>query len=172
MENTMKKIPTLATASFVFGAIAFGSFSVAMAEPVAQNNEIKAKYNFTYSRDMQKKIDDRYGNREKETLEDLIIKETYPLVGKDAAKIDVEIVDATANRPTFEEMGKVGGLSFQSFGIGGANLKGTLYDNSGKVIKTVDYQYYSTMDPMTRYKWTWDDAEYAFENFAKKLANK
>ena len=66
MENTMKKIPTLATASFVFGAIAFGSFSVAMAEPVAQNNELKAKYNFTYSKDMQKKIDDRYGNREKE----------------------------------------------------------------------------------------------------------
>ena len=163
----MRIIPALATIAFTCG-----SFNIALAAPAAENNEIKAKYNFTYSKDMQKKIDDRYGNREKETLEDLIIKETYPLVGKDAAKIDVEIVDATANRPTFDEMSKVGGLSFQSFGIGGANLKGTLYDNSGKVIKTVDYQYYSTMDPMTKYKWTWDDAEYAFENFAKKLADK
>jgi hypothetical protein len=165
MENKMKIIPALATIALVCG-----TYNIALADSTTANDAIRAKYNFTYSKDFQEKIDDKYGNREKKTLEDLIIKETYPLVGNDAAKIDIEIIDATPNRPTFEEMNKTGGLSFQSFGIGGANLKGTIYDNNGKVIKSADYQYYSTMDSMTPYKWTWDDAEYAFEKFAKKLS--
>ena len=76
----------------------------------------------TYSEDFAEELADNYGEREGEKLTEDILKDlehAFEKAGVDPAKVDVEIVDAKPNRPTFEQISNEPGIdAFRSISIG------------------------------------------------------
>jgi hypothetical protein len=90
-----------------------------------------------------------------------------------ATILRVTIEDAKPNRPTFRQLSKDTSLSFQSFGIGGADVSAEVISAGGGVIGRADYSYYSTLnDHPFRPIGTWEDTNRAFDRFSKKLSKK
>lgn len=87
----------------------------------------------------------------------------------DGGVLTVIIEDATPNRPTMRQMTKTPGLSFESRGIGGASLSGTLVSADG-VSTPIHYSWYESDFNNTFAAATWSDAERSFDRFARKLA--
>lgn len=88
----------------------------------------------------------------------------------DGARIELVLVDATPNRPTFKQLSDTPGLSLRSHGIGGAKIEGRAVMPDGRVTLLS----YSYMEPDIRWTQgfaTWTDAEDTFEQFADKLAH-
>ena len=85
------------------------------------------------------------------------------------AKADLILSAATPNRPTFQQLSNTPGLSFESFGIGGATIDGTLTTPDGTVTP-VHYRYYETDIRQAQHNGTWEDAEHAFDQFARNLS--
>jgi hypothetical protein len=86
----------------------------------------------------------------------------------DGAVLNLVIEDATPNRPTMRQMTRTPGLSFESRGIGGATLSGTLVTADGTV--PVSYRWYESDFRNTFTAGTWSDAETTFDRFARKVA--
>ncbi len=86
----------------------------------------------------------------------------------DGGELKLVIEDAKPNRPTFLQLGKQPGLSFSSFGVGGAQVSGEYRSKSG-VSTPVDYSWYETDITRAPYNSTWSDAEAAFDRLAAKL---
>ena len=86
----------------------------------------------------------------------------------DGAVLNLVIEDATPNRPTMRQMTRTPGLSFESRGIGGATLSGTLVTADGTV--PVSYRWYESDFRNTLASGTWSDAETTFDRFARKVA--
>jgi len=82
----------------------------------------------------------------------------------------VTLEDAKPNRPTFEQLSREPGLSFQSFGNGGAELTGELIDAQGNVLGTMDYSWYENDIREAAFSGTWSDANIAIRRFAKHAA--
>lgn len=87
----------------------------------------------------------------------------------DGGTLTVVIEDATPNRPTMRQMTKTPGLSFESRGVGGATLSGTLVSADG-VSTPISYRWYEYDIRNTVAAGTWSDAETTFDRFARKLA--
>jgi len=87
----------------------------------------------------------------------------------DGARIELVLADATPNRPTFKQLGDQPGLSYESFGIGGAEIKGRAIAADGAVTP-ISYRYYESDIRWARHGGTWADAEGTFEQFAAELA--
>lgn len=87
----------------------------------------------------------------------------------DGARIELVLVDAKANRPTFKELGDRPGLSYDSFGIGGAEIQGQALAANGTVTP-IGYKYYESDLRWARRGGTWADAEGTFDRFAFDLA--
>lgn len=126
----------------------------------------------SYGPKLEKKIDE-YGAREVDQLaEDLrksVLKATAGNPSLDGARIELVLEDVVPNRPTFQQMSDKPGLSFESFGVGGASISGrvTLADGASR---PVSYRWYETD---IRWAWpsgTWSDAEQTFDRFARSLA--
>ncbi|WGM39367.1 hypothetical protein [Caulobacter sp. NIBR1757] len=126
----------------------------------------------TYGPKLEKKIDE-YGVRDVDRLaEDLrrsVLKEAARTPALDDARIELVLEDAVPNRPTFQQMSDKPGLSYESFGVGGAAISGrvTLADGT---TRSVSYRWYETD---IRWAWpsgTWSDAEQTFDRFASRLA--
>ena len=86
----------------------------------------------------------------------------------DGATLDLVLVDAVPNRPTFKQLGATLGLSMQSFGVGGAEITGRAVTSDGKVTP-LGYSFY---EPDIRQEWgrtTWSDAQWTFDRFAYAL---
>lgn len=83
-------------------------------------------------------------------------------------RLDLVITDATPNRPTFERMANTPGLSFESYGIGGATIDGTIIGADGATAP-IHYRWYETDIRHARFSGTWEDAERAFGFFADRL---
>lgn len=122
-----------------------------------------------------------YGDRALEHLVDEVLEELTEdftkrgiAISDDAAIIlRVTLEDVKNNRPTFEQMSKEPGLSFDSFGVGGAELSGELVSNDGNSLGTVNYRWFETglrNDGFARANGTWSDANRAISRFAKKTA--
>lgn len=127
--------------------------------------------NISYSDKLNKEFEKNYGNREKAAIEASLRKELNDELGDNAARVEVTIINATPNRPTFEQMSERPGLSYQSFSIGGAQIEGKSFDAQGKLLHEVEYEYTSPSIYESRYNWTWQDAEYAFYRFARRIAS-
>ena len=89
--------------------------------------------------------------------------------GLDIARIDVTILDAKPNKPTFKQLGDTPGLDYgDSKSIGGMKLSATAFDASGKATGDLTYDWYETD---IRYAGisTWQDAKRASDRFARKF---
>jgi hypothetical protein len=82
----------------------------------------------------------------------------------------VTLDDAKNNRPTFRQLGKDPGLSYQSFGRGGAEIEAELLRAGGNAVGTMSYEWYEDDIRDARYGGTWSDAHRAIDRFAKKAA--
>ena len=85
----------------------------------------------------------------------------------------VTIEDVKPNKPTFRQLSKDTSLSFQSFGIGGAEISAEIVYANGEIIGKAEYDYYSNLgDSPFPPIGTWEDARRAFDHFSKKLSKK
>lgn len=85
------------------------------------------------------------------------------------AQVDLTLTDVKPNRPTFKQLGDRPGLSYQSFGVGGARVEGQATAIDGSVT-LVSYQWYETDIRNAWYKPTWGDADRAFDRLADRLS--
>ncbi|WP_421790680.1 hypothetical protein [Hyphobacterium sp.] len=89
--------------------------------------------------------------------------------GGTSAVLHVTIEDATPNRPTFAQQG-ASGVSWQSYGRGGAHLTAELHDASGNVIATFDYSWETPDIRDAQFASVWTDTHRTFDRFAVRLA--
>lgn len=87
----------------------------------------------------------------------------------DGGELDLVIEDARPNRPTLRQMSSQSGLSYSSFGVGGARITGEYRAKSGERTP-VEYSWYETDITRAPYSSTWSDADTAFDRLADKLA--
>lgn len=114
-----------------------------------------------------------------------LVEEVYEELNQDFAKkgilvsedadivLRVTLEDARNNRPTFEQLSREPGLSFQSFGTGGAELSGELLNLSGETLGTVSYKWFeSSIDQFgfAQANGVWTDAHRAISRFSNKTA--
>ncbi len=132
------------------------------------------EYSVGYSEDFAEELSDNYGEREGEYLTELIIKDMdreFAKAGIEVARVDVEIIDAKPNRPTFEQLGNEPGLSFaHSLSIGGMHLKATAFDGDGTQLGSKEYDWYESNIRDVIGSSTWTDARRTSRRFARKFA--
>lgn len=116
-----------------------------------------------------------YGQRELDKLavelEDDVVR-TLSRTGGMApggAKLHLILADAVPNRPTFKQLGDRVGLSFESFGVGGASIEGEVIYPDGRT-EPVRYKWYETDIRQSYARYTWGDATDTFMRFADRLA--
>lgn len=128
----------------------------------------------TIGADLQKKAVEKYGVKEVDKLAASLRKDVERELAKtdayDGARVELTLVDAVPNRPTFEQMGRQIGLSMQSFGVGGAEIEGQVTTADG-AIRPVSYKWYEQDIRWAPYRWVWSDAEWTFDRFARKLGS-
>lgn len=128
----------------------------------------------TYSDDFAEELTENYGEREGERLTEEILEDlerAFEKAGVEPAKVDVTIVNAKPNRPTFEQMHAKPGLDpIRSISIGGMELTGTVYDSDGNVLVTQDYGWFENNIRDVVGSGTWTDANRASRRFATRLA--
>lgn len=109
--------------------------------------------------------------RQARELEHRLAAELAARGALDGARIHLVLTDVAPNRPTQEQMRRTPGLShFHSFSIGGAAIEGEITTADGQV-RPVRYDWYSPHIRDARYNSTWQDADRAFMNFSRRLAD-
>lgn len=129
-------------------------------------------YTFQTSEDFQEDLEDDLGERELEYLTEEIREDLSRELGKagvSPARIDVTILDAKPNRPTFEQVGRRG-LSLQSFSIGGMDLRAVAYGSDDSVLGELEYGWFENDIRWAQGRGTWTDARRASSKFARKFA--
>jgi hypothetical protein len=124
--------------------------------------------------ELQRKAVDKYGAREVDRLATElgkgVTRELIRTGAYDGARIELILVDVTPNRPTFKQLSDTPGLSYQSFGIGGARIEGQAIAPGGAVTP-LKYSYYETDIRQSWARSTWYDAEWTMDRFASRLAS-
>lgn len=154
---------------------AIGFATVAAAEPVSLTP-------ITFSSEFQTSLDRDLGVREGDLLRNRVERAvTAALVRRGATVqssapiiIDIEIVDANPNRPTFQQLSNPPYPSLmESTSIGGAQLRATLRGADGQVLDTVSYRQYNSSFDEFRFERpaTWSEAGRAINVFADKVAD-
>jgi hypothetical protein len=144
--------------------LALGAAQAALAAPAVSQVRV------SIGADLAKKAD-TLGTREFEILSrDLkrsVERKLKP--GPGGGVLDLVIEDARPNRPTLEQLGKTPGLSYESFGVGGARISGDYVDPAGNRTP-IAYDWYETDIRWARTGGTWHDAETAFDRLADRLS--
>src|ERR1700744_4925412 len=87
--------------------------------------------------ELQKKAVETLGVREIDDLAKELQKTVANRLAKtnayDGAKIELVLVDAKPNHPTFKQLSDNTGLSLRSFGVGGATIEGRAVSPDGQV---------------------------------------
>ncbi|WP_372786094.1 hypothetical protein [Phenylobacterium sp.] len=86
----------------------------------------------------------------------------------DGQRIQLELTDVEPNRPTFKQLADKPGLSYESFGVGGARIEGSAIASDGKVTP-ISYKYYESDIRWARRGGTWADAQWTIDRFAYQL---
>lgn len=86
----------------------------------------------------------------------------------DGARIELVLVDAQPNRPTYKQMSDQPSLSYRSFGLGGAQIEGRTIAADG-TITPIHFKSYQTDIRWSRVTGVWSDAESGFQQFAYAL---
>lgn len=155
--------------ALLFTAFAtLGLVGSALAEPMTTISSVQVEL----SPELRKKAVEEYGLKDVERLAIELRKDveremqrTGVLAG---GKLELTLVDARPNRPTFKQLGDRPGLSYESFGVGGAEIAGRAISMDGEVTP-VSYRWYESDIRQARYHSTWSDAEYAIGRFAHQL---
>lgn len=141
------------------------SASAALAAP--------ASVTVTVGPELQKKFDKTYGAREIPTLtadlQSSVEKALANSGAHDGARVELILTDVKPNRPTFKQMGDTPGLSMESFGVGGASIKGRIVAANGTE-SPIDYSWYESDIRQAFATWVWHDAEWTFDRLARRLA--
>ncbi len=128
----------------------------------------------SYSEEFTEALTEDYGLREGEVLTRKIsrdLERELAKTGADIARIDVTILKAVPNRPTFEQLGSRPGLDFgRSIGIGGMKLSAIAYDDAGSELGTLEYGWFETDIRLVQGSGTWTDARRASGKFARRFA--
>jgi hypothetical protein len=131
-----------------------------------------ASVNVTVGPELQLKAQRSLGVRDVDdlakTLQTDVAKQLAKTGAYGGARIDLVLVDAKPNRPTFKQLSDTPGLSLRSFGIGGARIEGRAVAADGAVTPLA-YDYFAPDIRWARGETTWSDAEQTFEAFAAKL---
>ncbi len=131
-----------------------------------------------FSTEFQEKLTEELGEREAATLREMVASAlTRELAGAGgeiapAADVTIEtlIVDARANRPTFQQLNDRTSLSYaDSIGTGGAELEAVLRASDGRELSRVSHRYYETNLRFASLD-QWGDARRAMRQFARKVA--
>jgi len=141
------------------------SASTALAAP--------ASVTVSVAPELQKKFDKTYGQREATfltgDLKSSVEKSLSKTTAYDGARIELTLTDVKPNRPTFKQLGDTPGLSFESFGVGGAAVEGKVVRADGTEAP-VKFDWYETDIRQVHANWVWSDAEWAFDRLARKIA--
>jgi hypothetical protein len=154
------RLSTLLTAA----GLCLGLASAALAGPKV------AEIRITIGPDLAKQ-DDAIGPPEAERLTaDLrrALERRLP-ADADGGTLDLVIEDARPNRPTLTKMSKTPGLSYESFGTGGARISGEYVDAAG-ARTPIGYSWYETDITHASYAETWRDADKAFDRLSQRLS--
>jgi hypothetical protein len=157
--------------TFALSIAAAALAAAAVAAPVLAQPAAGPAIQVSYSDDLTEKLTEDYGLREKRVLEDELSRSLQRQLPARVMRVEIELVDVVPNRPTLEQMSNKPGLSFQSFGNGGAELRGRAFDASGTLVAETSYSWYGTDLAWAAHAWVWDDAERAIDRFARKLAD-
>ena len=129
----------------------------------------------TYSDDFAEELSDTLGEREGETLTEEIIEDldrAFDKAGVAPARVDVVILNAKPNRPTFQQLSDRPGLdALRSISLGGMELEGIAYDADGNVLAKQEYGWFENDIRDVIGSGTWTDANRASRRFAKKFAS-
>jgi len=143
----------------------------AQAAPLAPVAEV----NVTIGAELQDKAD-QYGQRELDYLARDLRESVIQAINRrgglvpSGGTLDLVIEDAVPNRPTMRQMSKTPGLSFESFGIGGARVSGVLKTADGQTLP-VSYRWYESDIRWSISAGTWSDAQTTFDRFGRRLAD-
>lgn len=132
--------------------------------------EGNTQFVLNYDAKLEKEFKENYGIREKEIIQEILADEVDKVFGNSNYKIEFNLINVIPNRPTLQQMADKMGLSYDSFGIGGANISGKVYDMNGKLIAESKFDYSNPSIFDARNTWTWHDAEWALERFVNKLS--
>lgn len=115
---------------------------------------------------------DKYGERElaglADDLREAVLRETGRTGALQDATIELVIEDAVPNRPTLQQMADKPGLSFESYGVGGAKITGVVTTADGRSFP-VSYAWYETDIRWASVSGTWSDARQTFSRVARDL---
>lgn len=154
---------------------AIGFATAAAAEPVSLTP-------ITFSSELQTSLTRDLGAREGDVLRARVERSVSAALARRGAtvqanapvSIDIEIVAADPNRPTFQQLSNPPYPSLlESTSIGGAQLRATLRGADGQILETVNYrQYNSSFDEFRNARpTTWSEASRAINVFADKVAD-
>lgn len=132
-----------------------------------------ASVNVSVAPELQKTFDKTYGVREAQQLTAALRAAVETSLARTGAyqdaRIELTLIDVKPNRPTFKQLGDRPGLSYESFGVGGADIKGRIVAADGTETP-VSYRWYEPDVRQAYAHWTWSDATWTFDRFARKLA--
>ena len=136
----------------------------------------------SFSPEFETELNDELGVREGDVLREDVeqaiaaaLARRGVVAGSGGGTIEVTIVDADPNRPTWQQLSDEPALdSIRSFSIGGAELRGVIRDSEGNVLTQVEHRHYNTsiaelngMPPA----YTWYEARRSIRRFAEKVAD-
>jgi len=98
---------------------------------------------------------------------DIVISDTAPTI----LKVTIERVKP--NRPTINQLSQDSTLSFNSFGIGGAEVTAEISSANGESLGRAEFDYFSSfLDGPITGRSSWFDTSRAFSRFSKRLSKK
>lgn len=148
----------------ITAAVLLGSATAALAAPAS----VTVTVGPALQAEAVKTLGVRDVNQLAAQLQATVEKHLAKTTAYDGARIELVLSDAKPNRPTFKQMGDRPGLSYESFGIGGAKIEGRAVAADGAVTP-IDYKYYESDIRYARMGGTWADAEGTFQRFAYDL---
>ena len=130
--------------------------------------------NVAFSEDFNEALEAELGEREGDVLSSEIIEDlnrAFERVGVSPTKVNITIINAKPNRPTFEQLADRPGLdALRSISLGGMKLQATAVDGAGGVLTELEYGWFETDIRQSVGKATWSDAKRASHRFARKFA--
>jgi len=161
------------SALVALGAIAFAS--AAVAEPVSLTPvTFSSDFQTSLERNLGVREGDRLRTRVEHAVSAALVRRGATLQSGAPISIDIEIIDADPNRPTFTQLSNPPYPSFmESTSIGGAQLRATLHGADGQVLDVVSHRQYNYSFDEFRYErpTTWSEADRAINGFAEKVAD-
>jgi hypothetical protein len=147
--------------------------AAAIAALATSASAAPASVNVVIGPELQKDAARIYGVRDIDRLADNLQTSVARDLARTGAyadsRIELVLVDAKPNRPTFKQLTDKPGLSFQSFSVGGAEIEGRAIAPDGTVTP-LRYSWYESDIRQSLNVWVWHDAEWTFDRFANRLS--